>query len=49
MGSDRNRMLRALGALAALGALEIAAVCGAMGFVIEIVFGIDLPLINWIV
>lgn len=42
-------MLLALGALAALGVLEIAAVCGAMGFMFEMVFGIDLPLINWIV
>ena len=49
MGSDRNRMLLALGALTALGALEIAAICGAMGFLIEFVFGIDLPIINWIV
>ena len=49
MGSDRNRMLLALGALAALGALEIAAICGAMGFLIEFVLGIDLPIINWIV
>jgi hypothetical protein len=49
VGSDRSRMLLGLGALAALGALEIAAICGAMGFVIEFVFGIDLPIINWIV
>ena len=49
MGSDRNRMLLTLGALAALGALEIAAICGAMGFIIEFVFGIDLPIVNWIV
>jgi hypothetical protein len=49
VGSDRNRILLALGALAALGALEIAAICGAMGFIIELVFGIDLPIINWIV
>jgi hypothetical protein len=43
VGSDRNRMLLAL------GALEIAAICGPMGFLIEYVFGIDLPIINWIV
>jgi len=49
VGSDRNRMLLALGALAALGALEIAAICGAVGFLIEFVFGINLPIINWIV
>jgi hypothetical protein len=49
VGSDRNRMLLGLGALAALGALEIAALCCAMGFLIEFVFGIDLPIINWIV
>ena len=48
MGSNRNRIALALGALAALAAIEIALVCGAVGFVIEIVFGIDLPLINWI-
>jgi hypothetical protein len=49
VGSDRNRMLLALGALAALGALEVAAICGAMGFIIEFVFGLDLPIMNWIV
>ena len=49
MGSDRNRMLLALGALAVLGALEIAAIYGTMGFIIEFVFGINLPIINWIV
>jgi len=35
--------------LLGLGALEIAAICCAMGFLIEFVFGIDLPIINWIV
>jgi hypothetical protein len=42
-------MLLALGALAVLGALEIAAIYGTMGFIIEFVFGINLPIINWIV
>ena len=37
-------MLLALGALAVLGALEIAAIYGTMGFIIEFVFGINLPI-----
>jgi hypothetical protein len=41
-------MLLGLGALAALGAIEIAAVCCVMGFLLEFVLGIDLPIINWI-
>jgi hypothetical protein len=49
VGSNRNRILLALGALAALGALEVAVLCGTIGFIIEFVFGIDLPIINWIV
>jgi hypothetical protein len=49
VSSDRNRILLALGALAALGAIEIAAICGVMGFMIEFVFGINLPIINRIV
>lgn len=48
MRSNRHRIAVALGALATLAAIEIAAVCGVLGFAIEIVFGIDLPLINWI-
>jgi hypothetical protein len=47
--SNRNRILLGLGALATLGALEIAVICGTMGFIIEFVFGFDLPIINWIV
>ena len=46
--SNRIRKLLGLTALAAFGALELALVCTAVGFVIEIVLGIDLPLINWV-
>jgi hypothetical protein len=48
MRTNRYRIALALGALATLAAIEIAAVCGALAFAIEIVFGIDLPLVNWI-
>ena len=42
------RKVLGLTALAAFGALELALVCTAVGFLIEMVFGVDLPLINWV-
>jgi hypothetical protein len=46
--SHRTRMLLGLTVLAVFGALELAVVGVIVGFVIEIVFGIDVPLINWV-
>jgi hypothetical protein len=45
---NRIRRLLGLSALAAFGALELALVGTIVGFAIEMAFGIDLPLINWV-
>ncbi len=46
--SNRVRKLLGLSALAAFGALELALIGTVIGFALEIVLGVDLPLINWV-
>jgi hypothetical protein len=46
LGSNGIRTLLGLGALAAFGAVEIAVVYGVVGSMVELVFGMDLPLIG---
>ena len=46
MGSNRIRTMLGLGALAAFGAAEIAIVYGVVGAIVELVAGVDLPLIG---
>ena len=45
---NKIRKLLGLSALAAFGALELALVGTVVGFALEMVFGIDLPLIGWV-
>lgn len=46
--SNRIRKMLGLSALAAFGALELVLAGAVVGFALEMVFGIDLPLINWV-
>ena len=46
VGSNRIRTMLGLGALAALGAAELALVYGVVGAVMELTLGVDVPLIG---
>ena len=46
MGSNRLRTALGLSALAAFAATEIAIVYGVVGVIVELTFGMDLPLIG---
>ena len=45
---NRIRKLLGLSVLAAFGALELAFVGTVVGFALEMILGIDLPLISWV-
>jgi hypothetical protein len=46
VGSNRIRTVLGLGALAAFGAAELAIVYGVVGAIMELTFGVDVPLIG---